>query len=114
MIIGDATAGQLEEDLLLRYLDTVTVKGRTQPERIFELLGISGEVPAEKIKAAEAYSHGMTLYQQRKWADAADRFNEGLKADPADGPCAVLKTRCDAYRIDEPAPDWDGVFDIGR
>ena len=35
-IIGSATADQLEHSFALRFLDTVLVKGRNQPERILK------------------------------------------------------------------------------
>jgi len=112
VIIGSETAVQLKSDFVLRYLDTVTVKGRVQPEKIFELLGFSGEVSEGKLKAADAYARGMTFYQQRIWAEASRCYAEGLSADSTDGPCAVLKARCDAYAADEPVAEWNGVFDI--
>jgi adenylate cyclase len=112
VIIGAATAAQLGDNFVLRYLDTVTVKGREQAEKIYELLGLNGEVPPEKLQAAEAYAEGMTAYQKRNWQKASDSFTKGLEADPADGPCAVLKARCTVFADNEPTADWNGVFDI--
>jgi adenylate cyclase len=112
VIIGSATADQLDGDFELRYLDTVTVKGREQPERIFELLGKRGKVSRQKLRAAEAYAKGIALYQQRNWSEASHWFSKGLDADPTDGPCAALKARCENFGHIEPGSDWTGIFDI--
>ena len=45
-----------------------------------------------------------------RFSDASDRFAEALAIDPSDGPSKVYLDRCDAYAIDPPDEDWDGVF----
>lgn len=109
-IIGSATAEQLGDDFKLRYLDTVTVKGRTTPEKIFEPLGKAGEIAPERTQAAEAYAAGMELYQQGQWEAAAVAFGKGLEANQDDGPCRELQERCRAFAANGPGADWDGVW----
>jgi adenylate cyclase len=112
VIIGAATAAQLDAGFVLRYLDTVTVRGRKHPENVFELLGMEGKIAQAKLRAVDAYATGIALYQQRKWMSARDCFAAGLEIDINDGPCAALKARCEDFFKNEPAADWDGVFEV--
>ena len=112
LIIGNTTADQLDDTIVLRELDLVTVKGRETPERIFEILGLRGQVAERKLAAARHYADGLSLYRQGHFSQASEAFQTGLQADPADGPCQVLAGRCKEYAKTAPTADWSGVMDI--
>jgi len=112
LIIGNTTADQLDDSIVLRELDLVTVKGRETPERIFEVLGLQGQVDENKLAAARCYADGLNLYRQGHFNQAGEAFQSGLHADPTDGPCQVLAGRCEEYAQAPPAGDWSGVMDI--
>jgi len=61
-------------------------------------------------KCLDLYNEGLALYKQRKWQEAIARFEEGLKAVPADGPSKLYIERCNQYIKNPPGADWDGVF----
>ena len=67
-------------------------------------------ISEEKKRILELFAEGRKLYKLMRFSDASDRFAEALAIDPSDGPSKVYLDRCDAYAIDPPDEDWDGVF----
>src|SRR5215831_1518590 len=54
-------------------LDAIRVKGRRQAVRIFEPLGVAGQLAPELLSRAQAYGAGLTRYRARDFAGAAER-----------------------------------------
>jgi len=105
LVVCEATAAAIAgNDLTLRELDLVRVRGRRQPSRIFQVL--TADAPA-----AAAYARGRSLLAARKWAEAIKAFEAALAAAPADGPSALMLARAKAMKTAPPPADWDGVWD---
>ena len=88
-----------------RLLDWVTVKGKTEAIKIYELLGQKGEA-GELRETVVAYEDAFGAYVKRDFA-AAIAILEKHDADP---PSAVLIDRCRAFQQTPPAADWRGVY----
>ncbi len=111
IIVGENTARLVEHAFVLRELDMVRVKGRTQVVRIYELLGKAGTVlVSEPEKALWLYAEALEAYRKGMWADALTLFREALTLRPEDGPSRALAQRCVQYTA-APPERWDGVFD---
>lgn len=87
-----------------RRVDQLVVFGKTVPIRVYELVGRTGEVPADVLATVADYETAFTLYQQRAFDAAIER----LLRHPDDAPSRVLLERCERYRDAAPPPDWDG------
>ena len=100
VVIGPETAARIEGHFRLREIDTVAVKGKTAPLRIYE--------PAEDdLPQFAPYAEALKCYRDRQFGAAAALW-EAL-AD-CDGPSAVMAARARRYAEDPPSEDWDGVF----
>jgi adenylate cyclase len=110
VVIGEATRQAAGDAFEYRFLDLVAVKGRAEPLQVYELLGPAGTVPPDRRAALTRYDHGVALYRNRHWAEAAALFDELAIATPGDGPVAVYRQRARALLEDPPARDWDGVW----
>ncbi len=111
VIISDATleaAGQ--HDFVVRFLDLIEVKGKSQPAEIYELLGTTSSVDPVVRDSLRAWESAMALYRARDFALAEQAFRRILTVNPDDGPASVYVERCAALRENPPAPNWDGVF----
>jgi adenylate cyclase len=98
-------------DIVLREVDRVRVKGRLQTIRIYEPLAeASAAISAGHRKAIQSYEKGLHAYRQQKWDEAAAEFRETLNTLPDDGPARVMSSRCRGFRENPPPKDWDGVF----
>ncbi len=112
ILIGENTARLVDGSFVLRELDMVRVKGRTQAVHIYELLARSGAaLPRELDEALHLYAAGLEAYRKQLWDDALGLFTQCLAARAEDGPSRAMVERCQVYRDAPPPEDWDGVFD---
>lgn len=88
-----------------RLLDWVTVKGKTEAIKIYELLGQKGEA-GELRETVAAYEDAFGAYVKRDFAAAIAI----LEKHDADAPSAVLIDRCRAFQQTPPTADWRGVY----
>ena len=59
------------------------VVGKTEPQRIFELLGRKGEVASERLALRDAYVEALDAYRRKAWEEARIGFEACLAIDPA-------------------------------
>jgi adenylate cyclase len=94
---------------LFRKLDIVAVKGRKEPETIYELVGREEEVSGERRAFVQGYESAFELYLQREFARAKEAL-EQLQGDyPGDLSVARLLQGCAHCLETPPGPGWDGV-----
>src|SRR5262249_30264057 len=74
IIVGEDTWSRVNDEFEARELDWIRVKGKALPVAIFELLRKAGELQANASSIRDQYAHGLALYRERKWSDAAARF----------------------------------------
>ncbi|NNM00279.1 MAG: adenylate/guanylate cyclase domain-containing protein, partial [Gammaproteobacteria bacterium] len=112
ILVGSATEAALDKDIERRFIDTVRVKGRGEPEQIYELLGRRGTVPGMRREAAERYGKAWKLYRAQRWDEAAALFDRCAEIDSDDDAARAMAQRCRRFEKQPPGDDWDGVFDI--
>lgn len=102
---------------VFRFLDKLTVKGRSKPVAIFELVGLRDKLSSSALDCAEIFNRGIEYYLRQDWTSAADCFARSMTLEPArpsalvgmDASTVFLK-RCAAMKLNPPGKDWDGVF----
>ena len=113
IIIGDNTR-QLASEYAAVEIDSVMVKGKTEPERIWALIGgpeLTQEPAfAELVKAQQAF---LDQYRAGGFVEALDLLPacEAL-ADAVgwrQGYYGMMRERVDAL-IDDSPPEWTGVY----
>jgi len=58
------------------------------------------------------FSEGRTLYKNRKFKEAFEKFREAYVKDPDDTPSRIFMERCDYYMKNPPGEDWDGIYQM--
>jgi class 3 adenylate cyclase len=104
-LVSEGTLAAAQGVVLARELDLLRVKGKQQPVRVFELVGVAGTPPPPHLARFE---EGLGLYRARRFAEARAAF----LASPGDGPSRLLAARCEALVATPPPEDWDGVFTL--
>lgn len=111
VMISEATRKQAPDFAALE-IDLLTVKGRTEPERVFTLLGTQEEAQTEGFKKlAEQHAQMLAAYRAMSWDKAMEQAAAlaALRPDLA-GLYGLYKTRIGEYRQNPPPAGWDGVW----
>ncbi len=108
-LITEAVFDKVKESYLCREIDMLTVKGKTKPVRIFELLQ-SKKLASEKLhNIKKIFEEGLELYRNQKWQAAEKAFvflHEKFKDETSE----IFLRRIALFKTNPPGRNWDGVF----
>jgi adenylate cyclase len=107
-LVGEATAEAARERFAIRELDAVRVKGKAHSVRVFELVGRTGEVPADAMARLTRFAEGVALYRAKRFEEALSVFEQNAAA--GDEPSRTFAGRCRDYMATPPPADWDGSY----
>jgi len=108
-IVSESTK-TVVNDVLYRELDEVRVKGKDKPVKIFEPLGIKGEVSSDARDELKLYDQARKYYKEQQWDLAELQFLNLQKQSPMTKLYSVYLDRIQYFRKDPPGDNWDGVF----
>lgn len=114
ILISESTKNKLgaenieKHKIIIREVDRITVKGKTLPVTIFEVVPRGrGE---ELMSILGDFNRARELYYKGKWDESV--FILGMILNSIDdGPTRVLKERC-AYFIEHEPEHWLGVYEM--
>src|SRR6267378_55716 len=111
IIVSDSTYAQVAGYVIARELDVLIVAGRTEPIRVYELIGLAnGAVARDRVDLVDCFTKGLELYRRRRWLPAIEQFETTLRHFPHDYPSQLYIERSKAYLVSPPPDDWDGAF----
>jgi adenylate cyclase len=110
IIIAEDTRRLAQAAIEARELDIVTVAGKSEPIRIYELMAEGGQLDPTRAELRESFAQGLAAYRRQEWDAAQRRFEACLAVVPEDGPSAVYLDRVAHFRREPPPEDWDGVW----
>ncbi len=108
-LISEAVYRKVKDAFLCREIDLLTVKGKSRPVRIYEVLQERRKAAGKLVTLADTFERGLGLYRERKW-DTAARFFGALAEKLDDGASRVFLRRIEVFRASPPPDGWDGVF----
>src|SRR5215468_5967759 len=114
IILGSRTAEKAKEKFALLELDLIAVKGKTEPETIYALLGrddIASDARFQELR--KLYSTMLYCYRSRDWEGAREAVELCRASENKFGLTALFDlywTRIEAFRESAPPADWAGVF----
>ena len=98
---------------LIREIDLVVVKGKTESCRIYEVFeGDPEEIKELKLRTRDIIHTGIHKYKDRKFKDALTYFKEAKSVYPKDIIPLLYVKRCVEYIKNPPPPNWAGVFKV--
>ena len=112
ILINENTAQAINSQFETREIDTISVKGKTEITRIFELMSAAGQLSEELPRLRERYDQARRAYLGQDWDLAERTFRECLEIRPHDGPSAVLLERIELLRRNPPGKNWNGVWHL--
>jgi adenylate cyclase len=114
IILGARTAEKVNGNFAALQIDLITVKGKTEPESIYALVGDNATAASDGFKSiAELTREMLACYRSRDWAGAENALQRAKQAEQTFGLAGLFElyqSRIEAFRITPPPPSWDGVF----
>jgi len=108
IIISANTHDLVKDDFEFRMLDKITVKGKTQPLFIYELLAEKDKLNQSLIKIYSAYERGLKFYFDGDW-DNCIKYMTAVRRHSNDKAAQVILERAENFKLNPPAV-WDGVY----
>ncbi|UZQ55444.1 GAF domain-containing protein [Trichothermofontia sichuanensis B231] len=111
IVISEMTYRPCAERVWARELDYITVKGKTKPVAVYELIGLASEPISDvKKQIIDLYHQGRKYYLERNFPMAMAQFGMVLGLDKHDKSAALHLERCQHYLQNPPPEDWDGAW----
>ncbi len=110
IIVSENTYSQVKDFVEVRELDFMTVKGKNIPLRIYELLGEKDKVSDVKMEKKTIFEEALKLYRNREWDTAIAKFKSVFEIEDEDLSAKLYIQRCEAFKLEPPPENWDGVF----
>lgn len=114
LLVSASTAQQCP-DLLLRPIDRIQVKGKTEPVDVFEPVCLLSEASKELQHSVTLFNQVVEHYRAQAFPLAQQLLQQLIQADAqAEHNRAILyqlyQERIEHYLEHPPAPEWQGVF----
>ena len=111
IMMSEATKDEVDEHIISRELDSIRVKGKTEPVIVYEIIGRKDDgIPENRQKAIDLFLQGFQSYKKQEWDEAISQFKQALEHNPDDPPSKIYIERCEAFKVSPPPEDWDGVY----
>lgn len=102
----------IKDRFVLRKIDFIAVKGKSNVETIFELLAENkSELPFDFDLLKLHFDQGFNYYQNQQWQEAIREFNVCLQIYPEDSVAINFIKRCERYLM-HPPKKWDGIWRV--
>ncbi len=108
-IISEAVYNRLGDTFVCRELDFITVKGKTEPVRIYEILQEKNKASVKLMMIKEEFEKGLMYYRKQQWDKAEKHFNICVNQYD-DDPAKIFIERIKHFRVNPLPAKWDGVF----
>ena len=111
ILLSEATRAAVQ-DLAFLELDLVQVVGKSEPVRIFGLVGEASFARGDVFIEAETLQTRMLgHYRTRRWQEALEVIGklEQLELDRFKGYLLMMRKRIEEFKASPPGEDWDGV-----
>jgi len=106
ILLSEASALGLPEEVALRHLDTVIVKGKSEPVKVF--------TPCRDAVLASLSATGVASFGQRRWDDSAAAFAQLLVHKPGDLAALRFLQRIDTERTAGPGDAWSAALSLDK
>ena len=110
IIISDKVKHSLNDEMVTRRLDRISVKGKEEAVDIYELSCLKDQLDGEKRDFLASFEEAISYYQRLDFENAKKIFEECLKKRPDDRPSRLFVERMNIFLTEPPPEDWDGVW----
>jgi adenylate cyclase len=110
ILISEATRDAAGGAVETREVDLIALRGKKKHIRVYELLGLPGQISAARLSGYRLYEHGLIAYRERRWDECEAALRSAIAALGEDKPSHILLGLLDGMRSSPPPGDWDGAL----
>ncbi len=110
ILISEATRDAAGGAVETREVDLIALRGKKKHIRVYELLGLPGQISAARLSGYRLYEHGLIAYRERRWDECEAALRSAIAALGEDKPSLILLGLLDGVRRAPPPSDWDGTL----
>jgi adenylate cyclase len=114
ILINEDTWRLAADAVEARELDSIRVVGKSEPVRVFELLGRKGQLDPAVLELKGRFEEALGYYRSGEWDKAEKCFKECLKVAPDDAPSRLFLSRLQQLRANPSALTADGAWTLTR
>jgi adenylate cyclase len=114
ILVNEEAYRLAQHEIEARELDFITVVGKSEPVRIYEVMGLTGSLSSEQQELRGLFAEGLAAYRVRDWDRAEARFAECLSVVATDVPATIFSERVAALRKQSLPANWDGVWHLAE
>ncbi len=106
ILIGETTADAVQDQILLRQLDVLLVKGKLLGVRVYEPLATLADATPAQFALVARFADARTAYSSKDFVGARAIFEE-IAAEFDDEPARRMVARIDGLKAHDLPSDWD-------
>ncbi len=108
VVLDEATASLAGDQVVVRELDRVRLRGQAAPATIYELVAASPASPGDRQRVVR-YEAALAAFRNREFVRAERLFSSILEDLGEDPPARHFAERCRRLRASPPPEGWDGT-----
>ncbi len=112
IIIPEHTWEHVHDHIDTRELDSICVIGKTEPVRIFEVIGRKGEAAPALIESRDLFVEALASYRNGEFGKAGRLWRECLRINPDDHAAQLFTERIALLQREGIPQNWDGVWNL--
>lgn len=98
--------------LLARTIGKVLVVGKTEPVRVWHVVGPAEDAGEDLREALGEFARGVERFERQEFAEAARVFESVIERLDGDGPAELLLSVCRQHLASPPGQEWDGAIQL--
>ncbi|HSI86612.1 MAG TPA: adenylate/guanylate cyclase domain-containing protein [Candidatus Methylacidiphilales bacterium] len=112
IMIGEETYAQAKDDIEVRPIANLIVKGKLTAVRTYELLARKGQLTEEQARARQSYWEAFEAFGRREWDSAEAGLRESIRILGEDPLSQAYLKSIAYYRKNPPPSGWQGIFKL--
>ncbi len=108
-LITEQVYQKVREHFICREIDLLTVKGRVEPVRIFEVMESEKRATKDTRRMKLNFEKALSLYRKKNWDEAYGYFKSVYELFK-DETSKIFINRIKIFKHNPPPEKWDGVF----
>lgn len=110
IIISEYTYEFVKNEMAVKLLDIVAVKGKSKGIKIYELITTKDNIDESLKNYLQDYQIAMENYLSKNWDLAIEMFQNFKNAGHNETSIDIMLERCKSYKLNPPTSNWDGIF----